>query len=398
MALGLPLAALALQIIVLLFYTICDNSSEPKDFRYANFQFVHLMIFVGFALLYGFLRRYSWTGLGQNFIIGVFAAEFYLVYASIIHTIYKNESSLTLIIDGKFLLCADFCAGAALVSFGVFIGKVSTLQMLIMAAYESFFYALNEHFVSNIFKTIDSGGGMTLHAFGCYFALAASMTFAPDKNKDLKYNSTNYISNIFAFTGTVLLWFSWPGFNAALAENTEDFYYAVSNTVIALFGSTVGAFITSGLLNNGKLSMVSIINATLSGGVAVGTACIICHKPGWASLLGFLTGGISAFGFEKITPFLEEKIGLQDIAGVNNLHGIPGIISMIFSLCFVSKDKVPDQFYGLLCSLGLSIGSGTLFGLFLRKTQYLFGSEKFFLDAVLWRDEAMIKELEMSYD
>lgn len=80
--------------------------------------------------------------------------------------------------------------------------------------------------------------------------------------------------------------------------------------LFALFGSTVGAFVTSGLLNNGKLSMISIINATLSGGVAVGTACMICHKPGWASLLGFLTGGISAFGFEKITPFLEEKIGL----------------------------------------------------------------------------------------
>lgn len=384
MAIGLPIIALVFQVILIVFYVAFGSVENKSSFDFSMFEFTHLMIFVGFALLYGFLRRYTWTGIGQNFIIGVFAAEFFILYTSIITWIHASAKPFEVRFDGEFLIRADFCAGAVLVSFGAFIGKVSTAQMLVMAAFEPIFYALNEHLLVDIIGTIDAGGGLILHAFGCYFGLFASWVFSPDNGKNHKLNSTNYNSNIFAVTGTILLWASWPGFNAALAG--ADSYYAISNTVFGLFGSTVGAFIATALMNDGKLGMVSIVNATLSGGVAVGTSCVILHQPGWSLFIGFVTGGISSWGFEKLTPWLEKRIGLQDVSGIHNLHGIPGVIALIFSLFLVSSNEIAPQIYGLLCTLGISIASGAAFGLFLRLSQEKIGSNKFFIDEVHWID------------
>jgi len=41
------------------------------------------------------------------------------------------------------LIEGDFAAGAVLISFGAVLGKVNSMQMLVMATFEIFFYALN---------------------------------------------------------------------------------------------------------------------------------------------------------------------------------------------------------------------------------------------------------------
>ena len=47
--------------------------------------------------------------------------------------------------------------------------------------------------------------------------------------------------------------------------------------------------------------------------------------------IGCIGGIVSTFGYIKLTSFLEEKIGLNDTCGINNLHGIPGILGGILS-------------------------------------------------------------------
>ena len=81
-----------------------------------------------------------------------------------------------------------------------------------------------------------------------------------------------------------------------------------------------------------KLEMEIMLNATLAGGVAIGTASDIIVAPWGAMMIGFAGGIFSAVGFKKIGPWLSEKINLQDTCGVNSLHGMPGILGAIVSI------------------------------------------------------------------
>jgi ammonium transporter Rh len=43
----------------------------------------------------------------------------------------------------------------------------------------------------------------------------------------------------------------------------------------------------------------------------------------------FFSGLVSVVGYEKIQPWLGRTTGLDDTCGVNNLHGMPGVIGAI---------------------------------------------------------------------
>ena len=60
--------------------------------------------------------------------------------------------------------------------------------------------------------------------------------------------------------------------------------------------------------------MVSIQNATLAGGVAVGTSANFAVQPFGAILIGMAAGVISVYGYVVIQPKLAE-LGLDDTCG-----------------------------------------------------------------------------------
>jgi len=78
------------------------------------------------------------------------------------------------------------------------------------------------------------------------------------------------------------------------------------------------------------------MNATLAGGVAIGTCSDIITSPAGSMWLGFIAGIFSAVGFEKITPFLADKVNLQDTCGVLSLHGMPGLLGGVASIFAIS--------------------------------------------------------------
>lgn len=126
-------------------------------------------------------------------------------------------------------------------------------------------------------------------------------------------------------------------------------------------------FIVSAIVNHEhKLDMVHVQNSTLAGGVAVGSVCNMLIGPHGALIIGSISGIISVLGYRYLTvsdlifvlpfhffwidvqknnvffnyffyqPILTSKLRIHDTCGVHNLHGMPAIISAIFSAIYAS--------------------------------------------------------------
>lgn len=135
-------------------------------------------------------------------------------------------------------------------------------------------------------------------------------------------------SSTLAMVGTIFLWIYWPSFNAALAGVESQQQRVVINTLLSISGSCISAFFISRFFRPGKkFDFEELQNATLAGGVAVGSSSDLVIRPWGALLLGNVAGIISALGFIYLTPRLNRYI--HDTCGVNNLHGMPGILGGI---------------------------------------------------------------------
>ena len=101
--------------------------------------------------------------------------------------------------------------------------------------------------------------------------------------------------------------------------------------------------------------MEIVLNATLAGGVAVGSSSDLVVTGGVALIIGTLAGLLSAAGFIWIGPWLKDKINMHDTCGVHNLHGMPGVlggvigaISAASSETIFNDESLKDTFTAML--------------------------------------------------
>jgi len=226
------------------------------------------------------------------------------------------------------------------------LGRITPTQLLAMALIEIIFYTMNEEICFQQFQAVDMGGSIVIHTFGAYFGLAVSSVVGSPKGdfkKAERLNNSVYNSDIFAMVGTVFLFMFWPSFNAALCPNNNFAKErVVLNTLLSLCSSCMMAFACSRIFEpSSKFNMVHVQNATLAGGVAVGTASDLILGPHIAIIIGILAGVLSTYGYVNISPWLEMK-GLRDTCGINNLHGMPGLLggfaSIILTRVYAPKD------------------------------------------------------------
>ena len=300
-----------------------DRAKDEVQTYYPLFQDVHVMIFVGFGFLMVFLKNHSWTSVGYNFLIAAYVMQITILIVGFWHQVFDGHWA-KISLDITSLIAGDFGAGAVLISFGAVLGKLSLAQLWCLGTLEIIFYGLNETICVTHFKAVDMGGSMYVHTFGAYFGLAATYFFS---NKEAKGNEKcegDYSSQLIAMVGTIFLWMFWPSFNGALAGDFQQ-QRVIVNTVLAISGSCITACAISRIFQR-NLNMEVVLNATLAGGVSVGSASDLVVTGGTAMAIGSLAGILSAIGFLKLGPFLQEKINLHDTCGVHNLHGMPGVL------------------------------------------------------------------------
>ena len=422
---GYPyIVIMILQIISIILYGVLveyDETASPilnKDPNklgkyYGMFQDVHVMIFIGFGFLMTFLSKYFWSSISFNFFISAFVIQWSVLINGFFHNALdkKENFSHKIKISIKTLVVGDFAAGAVLITFGALLGKVTFIELTVIGFCEVLFFSLNESIGVIKLKAIDMGGSMFVHTFGAYFGIACSIFLTNKEKLEKSEQPTNEVSDIFSMIGTIFLWLFWPSFNGVLAEG-ESQHRVVINTVYALVSSCIFSFIFSGLLREkGKFSMADIQNATLAGGVAVGTSSDLIIKPFGALVIGAIGGFISVFGYSKIQSWLEKK-GIHDTCGVNNLHGMPGIIGALagaFAVYTVDYTYYPDpnrtsgtqcgfQILTLITTLFLSIIGGSLTGLLIKFFNKKFVDSSYYDKDVYFSDSTQFEEIEEVYE
>lgn len=206
--------------------------------------------------------------------------------------------------------------------------------------------------------------------------------------------------------GTLFLWLYWPSFNSGLLSSALVFQRMaiIHNTVLALTGSCIATFIFS-IIFRGRLHMDDVLNATIAGGVAIGSSASILFNPGGAIAIGFIAGMLSTIGYY----FLLSKInacGIYDTCGVFNLHFMPGLfgglVSAVVMASYNSVALAPLiggntvdfegvnylkqgglQVAGTFISLGIGAVTGAI-AAFLMSLVYKMRNDMFFEDIHYW--------------
>uniref|UniRef100_A0A3B1JEZ1 Ammonium transporter Rh type A n=1 Tax=Astyanax mexicanus TaxID=7994 RepID=A0A3B1JEZ1_ASTMX len=388
MRLKFPILALILELVTILLYALFvvyddgessghdakDNSSDPHHEKsnpvalYPMFQDVHVMIFIGFGFLMTFLKRYGFSSVGLNLLLAAFGLQWGLLLQNMWH---MHDGKIMVSVGS--MINADFSTATVLISFGAVLGKTSPVQLLIMTLLEITTFCINEHLAVTMLGASDIGASMTIHAFGAYFGLAvARVLYRPGLRNGHDNEGSVYHSDLFAMIGTVYLWMFWPSFNSAIAEPGAAQLRAIVNTYFSLAACTLAAYATSSLVEGkGKLDMVHIQNATLAGGVAVGTCADMAIGPFGAMVIGVCAGIISTLGFKFLSPILASSLGIQDTCGVHNLHGMPGILGGLAGILAALLGKKENVFPGtqaaaLASSIGFALVGGAITGLILK--------------------------------
>uniref|UniRef100_A0A1I8FP36 Ammonium_transp domain-containing protein n=1 Tax=Macrostomum lignano TaxID=282301 RepID=A0A1I8FP36_9PLAT len=228
------------------------------------------------------------------------------------------------------LLAADFACAAVLISFGAMLGRLSPLQCLVLSLVEIPIFVANEYVGLYIFKAATWAAAMFVHVFGAYFGIAASKALtAPGDGKNSNDHS-GYSSDLFAMIA----------FNAGLASG-DDKHRAVINTYLSLAALHRRGLRRLRPLREGKFEMSHIQNATLAGGVAVGTVADMMIRPYGALIIGCLPAPAQRVWLRVIAKKLARRQHPGHVR-VNNLHGMPGLLAGLLGIIYSASASLDD--------------------------------------------------------
>lgn len=215
-----------------------------------------MMCLVGFGYLMNFSYKYRLQSLTLTFLITVTLIQWGIICVGWAEMEEDEESSdheweyNTIELSITSLIGGEFAAVAVLITLGALLGRVNTLQIIVIGILEVVFYSINLGIFLNI-DAYDVGGTMLVHMFGAYFGLGVAWHFTHGGDNA----KSDYVSDTFAMIGTFVLWVFFPSYNAALSSYK---WRALINSVLSLSGCAVTSILMSRLIRKGKVSMVEV--------------------------------------------------------------------------------------------------------------------------------------------
>ena len=332
-----------------------DNNTILDAIKYGSSMNILAMLLIGFGFLMVFIRGHGFGSITATFIVVSVAIPLYMLIKS-----YGTGDFTLETVNIDTFIFAEFAAASLLITIGAPLGRLKMEQYFFLGILFIPAYILNEWLLldSGFFAGfLDTGGSIVIHAFGAYFGLGVvSNTLSKFQNDPVVQVDKN--SNQFCLLGSMMLWIFWPSFTSALVA-PDRVVLTVINTVFALCAATLATFLFSKLIR-GKIEIEDIANAALAGGVAIGSTCDVA-TPGLALLIGLCAGALSTVGYALIAPKLEKLIKGTDTCGINNLHGMPGILGGLSAILITQNAGI--QIAGILVTIAIAFACGKIAGL-----------------------------------
>lgn len=336
-----------------------EESATAFDTIYDTLQYqrsinILAMLLAGFGFLMVFIRKHGYSSVTATFLAVSIAIPMYMLIKS-----YGTGHFYMPAISIETFLFAEFAAASLLIAIGAPLGRLKMDQYLLMGILFIPVYMFNEWLIleSGYFNGfLDTGGSVVIHAFGAYFGLGVVSNTAKRFSNDPLCESSK-TSSQFCLLGSMILWIFWPSFTSAIVSPDKVVLTAI-NTVFALCGATIATYIFSRLLR-GKIEIEDIANAALAGGVAIGSLCDTT-TPGFSLLIGIAAGALSTVGYAKIAGKLEKLIKGTDTCGINNLHGMPGLLGGLTAVFVTGNAKV--QLLGIVLTVIVAFIGGKIVG------------------------------------
>lgn len=178
---------------------------------------------------------------------------------------------------------------------------------------------------------IDYAGGTAVHINAGAAALALALVLG--KRIGFEKGILQPHNVPLTLLGAALLWFGWFGFNAGAEWLSEDMG-GVGLIVINTLGATAAAilgWILIERIRGGKPTSVGAASGAVAGLVAITPACADL-APGWALILGALSGVLCALAVE-----LKFALGFDDSLDVVGIHLVGGLLGTVY-LGFFATD------------------------------------------------------------
>ncbi|NQT29683.1 MAG: ammonium transporter [Candidatus Saganbacteria bacterium] len=345
--------------------------------KYSRAIHIMAMLLVGFGFLMVFIKKYGRSAVTATYLLVSTAIPLYMLINSM--GIFGDPQPFEI----DRLILAEFAAASLLICAGAMLGRLKMIQYIILGILFIPCYMLNEWILTGgglglMSQGItDTGGSILIHAFGAFFGLGVVITMTTLKEFETPIKSS-VTSDQFSMLGSMVLWLFWPSFCAALVV-PKLVPLTVVNVVIALCGATVATYFVSVALRR-KISIADIANASLAGGVAIGSVCDYATH-GTSFIIGILAGALSTYSFVVLLPKFQNIIKKVDTCGVMNLHGLPGLMGGIAAIFVVKGISNTTQLSGIAIMLVIALATGFITGkilaLFGRRTVPYVDAEEF---------------------
>jgi Amt family ammonium transporter len=268
------------------------------------------------------------------------------------------------------MLFALFQMMFAIITPSLVVGAVAertrfSSYLLFIILFSIFVYSPIAHWTWNpegfLFKmgVLDFAGGTVVHISAGCAALAGAIVLKRRKvhidHKEMPPSNIPYV-----LIGTGLLWFGWFGFNAGSAFGANTLAvsaFATTNTAAAAAGL---AWMFFDVLKGKKPSVLGFCIGAVVGLVA------ITPGAGYVAIPQSIFIGVAGAIISNVAVYYKSKSVLDDTLDVFPCHGIGGIVGMVMTGIFASKNinaggndglfyGNPDFFFTQLKGLGIVI-------------------------------------------
>jgi ammonium transporter Rh len=317
--------------------------------------FIWVFILAHFMLLF-YNKKYSWTAILSSF-LAIFPA--FIFYVFIIDVCEKKELDSTIIAKGS--LCALSCA----ISLGMFVGTIKLLHYFIYGLiFSASFYFARWLSIEGkaLVGAVDPGFGIQVHLFAAYFAAGATLVI---QEKRVVGAKPTFTKNSFAFVwiASFLLYVCWPLYGSVFYTGAEQKNAAIAY-LMAGAASFLGAVASDySLADDHKLNPYTIAQSFYAGCIGVSNS-VFTVGPYGALLVGIITGLLLPVFVTHVQNGITNKLGVADIMGIHNVHGLCSWISVLCGMiaCYCKKAKGVWTLVAGLITFGIALVCGAITG------------------------------------